>query len=148
MLTLTDTYVSVEPWAAFSLPSVSKGLVLSAHSLKETHECPDYRSAGSNSCFFNKNYTSIWVEYYLRVVASNALGNTSSDTLNVDVMEIGEFVEWEGKRKCWKNFNYEQWRKASALLCILCQTRGWKTLNYWHVCSHYSRDQHSRALSV
>ncbi|XP_061656493.1 prolactin receptor a isoform X2 [Syngnathoides biaculeatus] len=51
-------------------------------------ECPDYLTAGENSCFFNKNDTSIWVNYNITVVATNRLGSTFSDPVDVDVVYI------------------------------------------------------------
>ncbi|XP_016307563.1 prolactin receptor-like [Sinocyclocheilus anshuiensis] len=52
------------------------------------YECPDYRTAGENSCFFNKNDTSLWVNYNITVVATNALGKNISDPVEVDVAYI------------------------------------------------------------
>ncbi|NP_001266477.1 prolactin receptor precursor [Oreochromis niloticus] len=52
------------------------------------HECPDYHTAGKNSCFFNKNNTLIWVSYNITVVATNALGKTYSDPQDIDVVYI------------------------------------------------------------
>nr|XP_020456591.1 prolactin receptor [Monopterus albus]XP_020456592.1 prolactin receptor [Monopterus albus] len=52
------------------------------------YECPDYHTAGENSCFFNKNDTSIWINYNITVVATNALGSTFSDPVDIDVVYI------------------------------------------------------------
>lgn len=60
------------------------------YSSDAVYECPDYHTAGENSCFFNKNDTSIWVNYNITVVATNALGSTFSDPVDIDVVYIGE----------------------------------------------------------
>ncbi|CAL8384917.1 unnamed protein product [Gadus morhua 'NCC'] len=60
--------------------------------LKESSDvvytCPDYRTAGANSCYFNKNNTSIWVNYNITVAATNAHGSNFSEPVVVDVAYI------------------------------------------------------------
>lgn len=58
----------------------------------EVFECPDYHKAGDNSCYFDKRHTSIWIIYNITVVASNTLGKAYSESVEVDVMDIGEFI--------------------------------------------------------
>ncbi|XP_008422714.1 prolactin receptor a [Poecilia reticulata] len=51
-------------------------------------ECPDYKTAGKNSCFFSKNVTFVWVNYNITVVATNSRGRTFSDPVDIDVVYI------------------------------------------------------------
>ncbi|XP_014896028.1 prolactin receptor a [Poecilia latipinna] len=51
-------------------------------------ECPDYKTAGKNSCFFSKNVTFVWVNYNITVVATNSRGRAFSDPVDIDVVYI------------------------------------------------------------
>lgn len=68
----------------------SQTFSLSSRSSDVVYECSDYHTAGENSCFFNKNDTSIWINYNITVVATNALGSSFSDPVDIDVVYIGE----------------------------------------------------------
>ncbi|XP_060046977.1 growth hormone receptor isoform X2 [Erinaceus europaeus] len=39
---------------------------------QEWKECPDYVSAGENSCYFNSSYTSIWTPYCIKLTSNGA----------------------------------------------------------------------------
>ena len=54
------------------------------------HECPDYVSAGPDSCHFDSSHTSIWKIYCLNVTAVTAHGNYTSQEHCLDVAEIGK----------------------------------------------------------
>ncbi|XP_074474119.1 prolactin receptor a [Sebastes fasciatus] len=68
--------------------STTHALYYRKESSEMVYECPDYHTAGENSCFFNKNDTSIWVNYNITVVATNALGSAFSDPVDIDVVYI------------------------------------------------------------
>ncbi|XP_046900837.1 prolactin receptor a [Hypomesus transpacificus] len=76
-----------EPGSDGGLPT-SYALLYSRENSDAVYECTDYQTAGKNSCFFNKNDTSIWVNYNITVAATNALGSNYSDPVDVDVIYI------------------------------------------------------------
>ncbi|KAI5096295.1 prolactin receptor isoform X1 [Silurus meridionalis] len=55
---------------------------------KTVSECPDYKTAGPNSCFFNRSDTILWEYYYITVEAKNPAGTSTSETTVVDVAYI------------------------------------------------------------
>ncbi|XP_074546605.1 prolactin receptor a [Halichoeres trimaculatus] len=76
-----------EPGSDGGLPT-TYALFYRKENSETVYECPDYHTAGENSCFFNKNDTSIWVNYNITVVATNTLGSTFSDPVDIDVVYI------------------------------------------------------------
>ncbi|KAM4532207.1 prolactin receptor a [Fundulus diaphanus] len=76
-----------EPGPEFGLKT-TYALYYRKENSEMVYECPDYKTAGVNSCFFSKNDTSIWVNYNITVVATNEYGKTSSDPVDIDVVYI------------------------------------------------------------
>ncbi|XP_007951427.1 prolactin receptor [Orycteropus afer afer] len=78
---------------------------------KITHECPDYKTGGPNSCYFNKKYTSMWKLYVITINATNQMGSSSSDPCVVDVGYIGK------RKGVDKEFKGKSEELLSALGC-------------------------------
>nr|XP_033788768.1 prolactin receptor [Geotrypetes seraphini]XP_033788772.1 prolactin receptor [Geotrypetes seraphini]XP_033788778.1 prolactin receptor [Geotrypetes seraphini]XP_033788784.1 prolactin receptor [Geotrypetes seraphini]XP_033788787.1 prolactin receptor [Geotrypetes seraphini]XP_033788792.1 prolactin receptor [Geotrypetes seraphini]XP_033788796.1 prolactin receptor [Geotrypetes seraphini]XP_033788802.1 prolactin receptor [Geotrypetes seraphini] len=61
---------------------------------KENHpeviECPDYKTSGPYSCYFDKKHTSLWTIYIIVVNATNEKGSNASEPFFVDVTYIIE----------------------------------------------------------
>ncbi|XP_073318622.1 growth hormone receptor-like [Pagrus major] len=52
------------------------------------HECPDYVTAGSNSCFFDISHTTVWKIYCMNVTAVTSHANYTSQEKCLDVADI------------------------------------------------------------
>ncbi|NXE52827.1 PRLR protein, partial [Casuarius casuarius] len=63
-------------------------LLYSKEGEEQIYECPDYRTAGPNSCYFDKKHTSFWTIYNITVKATNKMGSNISDPHYVDVTYI------------------------------------------------------------
>ncbi|NP_001269751.1 prolactin receptor precursor [Columba livia] len=63
-------------------------LLYSKEGEERVYECPDYKTAGPNSCYFDKKHTSFWTIYNITVKATNEIGSNVSDPLYVDVTYI------------------------------------------------------------
>ncbi|XP_058510725.1 prolactin receptor-like isoform X1 [Solea solea] len=53
-----------------------------------SHECPDYTSAGPNSCHFDKSHTNVWKIYCINVTAVTAHRNYTSQQRCLDIADI------------------------------------------------------------
>ncbi|KAI5134312.1 Growth Hormone Receptor [Manis pentadactyla] len=53
---------------------------------QEWKECPDYVSAGENSCYFNSSYTSIWIPYCIKLTSNG-------DTVDQKCFSVEEIVQ-------------------------------------------------------
>ena len=89
---------------------------------QEWKECPDYVSAGENSCYFNSSYTSVWTPYCIKLTSNGGI----VDHKCFSVEDIGksqvcvlfdmalDYISGEG---C--NVQVHASRKTLSLHCIL-----------------------------
>lgn len=70
--------------------NVSYTLLYSTGSERAPQECPDYVSAGPNSCFFDAKHTQVWKVYCMNVTAHTRAGPVTSHRYCLDVADIVE----------------------------------------------------------
>ncbi|KAJ6656125.1 hypothetical protein lerEdw1_004176 [Lerista edwardsae] len=57
---------------------------------EQANGCPDYISAGPNSCYFDKKLTSLWTTYNITVEANNRMGSNISYPHYVDTTSLAK----------------------------------------------------------
>ncbi|XP_006889618.1 PREDICTED: growth hormone receptor [Elephantulus edwardii] len=70
-------------------PGVVQLFYINRRTQKWTHEwkeCPDYVSAGENSCYFNSSYTSVWTPYCIKLI-------NNGSTVDQKCFSIDEIVQ-------------------------------------------------------
>uniref|UniRef100_A0A6J0TS31 Prolactin receptor n=1 Tax=Pogona vitticeps TaxID=103695 RepID=A0A6J0TS31_9SAUR len=95
------------------------------------YECPDYTTAGPNSCYFDKKHTSLWITYNFTVKAINEMGSTVSDPYYVDVANIvqpdpPENLSLQFEKKVYGEYLLLNWDPPS----LGDVKSGWLTLEY------------------
>lgn len=55
-------------------------------------ECPDYVTAGPNSCFFDEKRTQVWQIYCMNITAHTRSGPITSPLYCLDVVDIGDVL--------------------------------------------------------
>ncbi|XP_042307455.1 prolactin receptor isoform X2 [Sceloporus undulatus] len=97
----------------------------------EYNECPDYITAGPNSCYFDKRHTSLWKMYNLTIKATNEMGSAVSEPYYVDVANIVQpdppkNLSLEFEKKVYGEYLLLNW--SPPLLGDV--KSGWLTLEY------------------
>uniref|UniRef100_A0A8C7E340 Prolactin receptor n=2 Tax=Naja naja TaxID=35670 RepID=A0A8C7E340_NAJNA len=98
---------------------------------KKYYECPDYTTAGSNSCYFDKKHTSLWTTYNFTLMAMNEMGSSVADPYYMDVANIvqpdpPENLSLEFEKKVYGEYVLLTWAPPSR-----GDVRsGWLTLEY------------------
>ncbi|XP_054842687.1 prolactin receptor [Eublepharis macularius] len=98
---------------------------------KSYNECPDYKSGGPNSCYFDQKHTSIWTIYNVTVKATNDLGSNTSAPYYVDVAYIVEPDPPVNLTLEWVDQAYAKYLLLNWASPPLADVRsGWLTLEY------------------
>ncbi|XP_070792052.1 prolactin receptor [Pituophis catenifer annectens] len=120
-------------WKASSEGSLPKNytLLYNTERDKKYYECPDYTTAGTNSCYFDKKHTSLWMTYNFTLKAMNEMGSSVADPYYVDVANIvqpdpPENLSLAFEKKVYGQYVLLTWNPPS----LGDVKSGWLTLEY------------------